>query len=102
MPFKKIIVLAIFLLLAVGRGPLAAAQTEFSKDDRIFLEKIQRRALDYFMQESNRENGLVRDYAFNKAGQKSTAPASIAASGFALSAYAIGAEHGWIMRSEAI
>ncbi len=75
---------------------------EFSDDDKIFLQKIQRRALDFFLKEASLENGLVRDYARNQEGFSNQSPASIAASGFALSAYAVGVENGWILRHEGI
>ncbi len=77
-----------------------AQNFEFSNDDRIFMQKIERRALDYFLKEASLENGLVRDYAPNQAGEADTSPATIAASGLALSAYAVGVENGWILREE--
>src|SRR4051794_31334279 len=57
------------------------------------LDTIQREAFNYFLQQTNPDNGLVRD---------KTAPdwpASIAATGFALSAWPIGAERGFITRA---
>ena len=60
------------------------------------LDVIQRAAFGYFMQETNRANGLVRD--------KTCAdwPASIAAVGLALTAYPVGVERGFLPRREAI
>lgn len=70
------------------------------ESDEKFLDEIQKRALDYFLTERNSENGLIRDWAWNVPG-KSHAPASIAASGFALTAYGVGVERGWLNRGEA-
>ncbi len=59
------------------------------------LEGIQRGAFGYFLNESNRANGLVVD--------KTCAdwPASIAAVGLALTAYPVGVERGFLARAEA-
>lgn len=59
------------------------------------LDSIQYRSFLYFYNESNRENGLVKDRS------ASWAPASIAAIGFALPSYAVGIERNWISRDEA-
>lgn len=60
------------------------------------LDSLQRHAFDYFLKETDPENGLVRDKS------QSTSPASIAAVGFALVAYPVGVERGWMTRSEAV
>lgn len=60
------------------------------------LEKLQRDAFAYFLQEVNTANGLVKD---------KTAPnwaASIAAVGFALAVYPVGVERGMMTRAEAV
>ena len=59
------------------------------------LETIQRNAFSYFLHETNRANGLVRD--------KTCAdwPASIAAVGLGLTAYPVGVESGFVTRAEA-
>jgi hypothetical protein len=59
------------------------------------LEILQRKSFNYFVHESNPVNGLVID---------KTAPdwpASIAATGFALAAYPVGVERGFISRAAA-
>ena len=99
MPLKLI---SVFLWALFFCSNLLAQDFKFSDADRVFLEKNQRRALDYFIAESDSETGLVRDRAPNKEGGANNAPASIAASGFALSAYAVGVEHGWMIRTEGI
>jgi hypothetical protein len=60
------------------------------------LEKLQRLTFDYFLKETNPENGLVLD------STRQDAPCSIAATGFALAAYPVGVERGFITRKDAI
>jgi hypothetical protein len=59
------------------------------------LDELQQRTFDFFWQTANPANGLVPDR------YPSASPASIAAVGFALTAYPIGVEHGWIARAQA-
>jgi len=63
--------------------------------DEDLLDRLERAAFEYFLHETNPENGLVADT--NRTG----APASIAVVGFALSTYPIAVERGWITRDEA-
>jgi hypothetical protein len=60
------------------------------------LAALQRLTFNYFLQETNRDNGLVRD------STREGAPCSIAATGFALAAYPVGVERGFISRADAI
>ena len=60
------------------------------------LDGLQRHAFDYFLNETNPANGLVADTSMPGA------PASIAAVGFALAAYPVGVERGWMTRTDAI
>jgi hypothetical protein len=60
------------------------------------LEALQRLTFDYFLKEANPENGLVPD------STRQGAPCSIAPTGFALSAYPVGVERGFITRNDAI
>jgi len=64
-------------------------------DDRM-LEELQRDSFDYFLRQSNPENGLVRDRS------KKDSPASIASVGMALSAYPVGIERSFISRAEGL
>jgi hypothetical protein len=75
------------------------------------LETLQREAFAYLWEEANPANGLVADKAtmagLGVAGdmaerERYHAPASIAATGFALAAYPIGVERGFVTRAEAI
>lgn len=60
------------------------------------LDKLQRDTFGYFLKESNRANGMVPD------NTRKDSHASIAPIGFALTAYTIGVERGFITRAEAI
>jgi hypothetical protein len=60
------------------------------------LDKLQQDTFLYFLKESNPTNGMISD------NTRTDAHASIAAIGFALTAYPIGVERGFITRDEAI
>ncbi|MEO5565976.1 MAG: glucoamylase family protein [Luteimonas sp.] len=64
-------------------------------EDRLF-DPYQRAAFEYFLRNRNPGNGLFADTS--RAGS----PVSIAVVGFALSAYPIAVERGWISRDEAV
>lgn len=64
--------------------------------DDAMLDALQRAAFDYFLQHTNPHNGLVADTT--RAGS----PSSIAVVGFALSAYPVAVERGWIERDIAV
>ncbi|MEP6537250.1 MAG: glucoamylase family protein [Bryobacteraceae bacterium] len=59
------------------------------------LDTLQRETFDYFLYETNLQNGLVRDKT------RPGWPASIAATGLALAAYPVGVERGFTTRPEA-
>ena len=60
------------------------------------LERVQRNAFEYFARNTNPRNGLVADTT--REGSQS----SIAVVGFALSAYPVGVERGWMTRADAL
>ena len=60
------------------------------------LADLERDTFRYFAEEVNLDNGLVRD------STRQGSPSSIAAVGFALTAYPIGVERGFLSRAEAI
>ena len=68
--------------------------TTVETDDEL-LDRFQRAAFGYFVEQANPENGLGADTS--RAG----APASIAVTGFALSCYPIGVERRWMTRAAA-
>src|SRR4051794_18715361 len=61
---------------------------------------IARRAFRFFTDESEPKTGLTKDRAHLNGGDDYTV-ASIAATGYALTALPIGVENGWISRSDA-
>lgn len=63
--------------------------------DEAMLDSLQHAAFAYFLAETNLSNGLVADTS------RPDSPSSIAAVGFALSAYPVGVERGWIGREDA-
>jgi hypothetical protein len=60
------------------------------------LDALQRHSFEYFVRETNLANGLVADKS------QPGSPASIAAVGFALAAYPVGVERGWMTRQDAV
>ena len=64
--------------------------------DDALLDRLQHDAFNYFLQNINPSNGLIADTT------RDGAPSSIAVVGFALSAYPVGIERGWIERSDAV
>src|SRR4030095_12932619 len=69
-----------------------------------FLEDLSHRTFVYFLEQSDPQTGLVLDRARadgSRHDERHQNIASIAATGFGLTALSIAAEHGWINRSEA-
>lgn len=67
----------------------------FAESDDELLDRFQRAAFGYFLEQVNPENGLAADTS------RPGAPASIAVVGFALSCYPVGVERGWMTRADA-
>ncbi|HMA31626.1 MAG TPA: hypothetical protein VKT00_07420, partial [Casimicrobiaceae bacterium] len=78
----------------MSRSSPARAAAQASDD--VLLDRLQRAAFDYFLQTVNPQNGLIAD------STRDGAPSSIAVVGFALSAYPVGVERGWIERADAV
>src|SRR5580704_18824225 len=75
-----------------------------SAEDRAFLEDLEHRSVLYFWEQTDPSTGLVLDRASADGGRAkgpSRNIASLAATGFGLTAICIGAEHGWIPRDQA-
>lgn len=66
-----------------------------SATDDAFLDDVQRRTFGYFWETTNPENGLVPDR------WPTESFSSVAAIGFGLTAYGVGAERGWVTREAA-
>src|ERR1700722_6826010 len=100
------------VLLAVSAAtvdhPTSAAANDqvapVSAADRAFVQDLERRSFEYFWEQADRGTGLVLDRSRVDGGRAkgpSRDIASIAATGFGLTAVCIGAEHGWISKAEA-
>lgn len=68
--------------------------------DTALLDEVQRRAVLYFVDHSDSRTGLTRDRA-PASGTYSAAPSSVAATGFALTAWCIADARGWLAPGEA-
>ena len=75
--------------------PAAARAYHTSTSEAAFLDTLARRTFDFFWQTTNPRNGLTPDRWPTKSFS------SVAAVGFALTAYPIGVEHGWVTRNAA-
>ena len=72
--------------------------------DAAFLEDLSRRSFRYFEEQTDAHTGLVRDRARTDGsphGERQDKIASIAATGFGLSAWCIAAERGWVTKERA-
>ena len=115
MHFKNLIRFAnisVFIaLLVVGAGwqkgtarelPVTSSFAALSKDQRAMLDDVEKRTFEWFRDSANPENGQVPDHWAPGVEAQPSFFSSIASVGFGLTAYAIGAERGWIKRDEAV
>ena len=99
---------AIALAVLVAGTPSRAAQPlappqpdtltyqKLAPDQKAFVDDLERRTFDWFWQSADPYTGLVRDSWPNHTFS------SIAAVGFGLTAYGIGAERGYVTREQAV
>ncbi len=87
--------LALLAGCANHAGPSGVTTRTEPVEQQAFLDAVEHRTFDFFWQTTNAQNGLTPDrwptHSFS----------SIAAIGFALSAYPVGVERGWVGRGEA-
>ncbi len=91
---------AVAAVVALGLGLTGfarAASNEFAPNagDNALLDDVEQRAVRFFIEHSDPVTGLAQDRAPNN-GAASDAPASIAATGFALTAWCIADAHHWV------
>ena len=86
---------AAWLLAEPARPEATGAGVKLSARETAFLDTLERRTFRWFWDLSNRKSGLIPDRA------PTPSFSSISAVGFALTAYGIGAERGWVKRAEA-
>jgi hypothetical protein len=80
-------------------GPSSSTRADdaaLASTDEAWLDDLQRAAFGYFLQAVNPANGLVADTS------RANSPCSIATVGFALSAYLVAVERGWMTRTDAV
>ena len=93
--------MALAMALGCGRGasdsntPAPATEVELTTSQVAFLDTLQRHTFEWFWEQTDPHTGLTPDRTPTESF------ASIAATGFALTAYPIGAERGWITREQA-
>ncbi len=80
-------------LLAAALACRGTAYGQLTTDQ--LLDTLQHTSFNYFWNEANSSNGLIKDRS------ASGAPCSIASLGFGLTALCIGADHGWVTRAAA-
>ncbi|MCM2305368.1 MAG: DUF1861 family protein, partial [Elusimicrobia bacterium] len=77
-----------------------AGAAGFSKSDESFLDEVQRKSFLYFWEQTDPVTGLTKDRAGNFGGGD-RGVASLAATGFGLTALTIAETRGWITREQA-
>lgn len=93
-PITPVVLAVALLAIAVGTSR-ASEPVRLAARDEAFLEEVEQRAVRYFIEQSDPVSGLTRDRAPAN-GASSCAPSSVAASGFALTAWCIADQRGWI------
>jgi hypothetical protein len=83
------------------KWPEARPAAVLPAQDDFLLDEMERSAFLYFEAQADPNTGLVRDRA-RADGSPSEGKASIAASGFSLSAWAVATQRGWVGRDEAL
>jgi hypothetical protein len=76
-------------------APVVETPRAEADGDVLFLDTLQERTFDWFWETTSAETGLVPDR------WPTEAFSSVAAVGFGLTAYGVGAERGWVTRAEA-
>ena len=74
---------------------MSTAAAPLSKKDAVFLEDLSKREFRFFWEQSDPKTGLTADRA-GTGGAQTSGVASVASTGFGLSALCLGAERGWV------
>lgn len=86
------------LATTAAAGPYRAVAGDYSADKSLtteaLLDTLQRTAFEFFWEQANPVNGLIRDRSQHGAA------CSIASQGFGITAICIAIDHGWVTRSE--
>ena len=110
LPYPKILrgappALRFLLLAAVLSFGITASGNEGSAPaandgSGAFLDSLEQSGIHYFVKAADPKTGLVSDRAFSEGGVSSPV-ASVAATGFGLTALCVGVQHGWLTRQAA-
>jgi len=90
------------MLIGQGGDTSAIQSVNDKSSDAAFVTEIERRAVVYFVEQTDPRTGLTRDRAPADGGANNTYPASIAASGFALTGWCIADTRGWLTHADAL
>ncbi len=90
-----------FFLFLIFMASFLSSYAYASNDQELLLDKVESSAFQYFQKEVHPQTGLVYDSASNHKGGLTQHQASVAATGFGLTALGVGVERGWIDRAEA-
>ena len=85
----RTILIALLCVAVFATGAVAQTTTT------AVLDTVQHSAFNFFWNEVNPSNGLIRDRS------QGGSPCSIASTGFGLSAICVGVDHGWVSRNTA-
>src|SRR5215475_11359269 len=103
---RRLALVVMALWLPAGGVAITGTQKrQLSSTDQTFLEDLSRRSFRYFIEQSDPKTGLTLDRARvdgSTIDENHRDVASIAATGFGLTAICIASERGWMGRDEAI
>ena len=100
----SVVAVLILLVATVASSQAAGASPKLTNEDQQFLEDLERRSFQYFWEEGDPDTGLVLDRARmdgSPLDENHRNVASIAATGFSLTALSIAADRNWISRNQA-
>lgn len=105
----QLFLLSCIVVATVGTAPAQRSSSSLTSyrltpQDASFLDDLSRHSFRYFEEQTDPRTGLVRDRARTDGaphGEQQDKIASIAATGFGLTAWCIAAERGWIGKREA-
>jgi hypothetical protein len=85
---------------ADGKAPLSSPEFVLTPEDDQFLDEMEKANFQFFWEQADPESGLVKDRANVRAAGHTTV-ASIAATGFGLTALCIAEQRGWVSLTDA-
>lgn len=98
----SVVAVLVWTMAAFGNDFTADRGIGDASPDVEFLDELERRAVLFFVEQSDPETGLTLDRAPADGNTTREHPASIAATGFALTAWCIADARGWLPPGEAL